>query len=332
MTDLLSLRVRLSVANPPVRRLIVCAGCCDDDQSGKTRGALGRLVARRLLETCSPSPSDIHNPDQNRMHARDAKGKARRGGGYRGRDQLWKHSSSYGGTRLREFGRNAQTWDSERVPDYMGLWCDRLLLGEHTTLQRCALLEPRVPLLMIGESLERVLLAHQHLKANDVLFVFGSCCSPFGVVKLVPFDDDLLSITHGGTPCWYQSIGSVLRRLQGERATASALVLGLGDKHGLHSPFEPEERSLVQSRIVPLLGFTCALWTLSPVKALEYLQSNPANNPRLWSTMQSSMLSTRDAAVLRALETGKTLDARLSQQHTIYLGETLLSRLFPPSQ
>ncbi|EKF32570.1 hypothetical protein MOQ_003574 [Trypanosoma cruzi marinkellei] len=322
-------RVKLSLADIPVRRLIVCLGC-GDYQKNEARGALGNRVAKQILGTCAPAPSDIHNPDVNRLHARDSHGKARQNHCYHRGERFFRGVAVNGPVRSRGSIRSPQVWDSEPVVDYMGVWCDRLLLGEHNNPSRCALLEPRAPFVMVGESLERVLLANRNFQGADILFVFASSCFPFGALRLVSFNDALLNIPRGG-PSAYQhnSIGTVLNRLALSSGEASAIVMGVGDTHGLLVSLTAEERAMCDTRIVPLASFATALWTVNPAKATEYLQSNPKDNMRLWRTMQSSMLSTRDAAVLRAYESGRTLDARMSQRQTIYLAETLLSRLFP---
>ncbi|KEG14729.1 hypothetical protein DQ04_00331220 [Trypanosoma grayi] len=324
-----AIRVQFSLADAAVKRLIVCLSCGDRRGDG-ARGALGSRVAQQLLDTCAPSPSDIHNPDTNRLHARDASGRARQQCSWRRREQFFKGAKGAGPAWRHGGTRNAQTWDSERVVDYMGVWCDRLLLGEHTNPSRCALLEPRVPPIMLAESLERVLQALRGFRAADVLFVFASCCAPFGAMRLVPFSDELVTFPLGGPAAYrHDSLGAVLQRLAGPPAAASALLLGIGAENGPLAPLAAEESAAVSSRIVPLAGFTSALWTVNPAKASEYLESNPKDNVRLWRTMQMSMLSTRDTALLRAYESGRPLDARMSQQHTKYLAETLLSRLFP---
>ncbi|EAN85530.1 hypothetical protein C3747_19g259 [Trypanosoma cruzi] len=322
-------RVKLSLADIPVKRLIVCLGC-GDYQKNEARGALGNRVAQQILGTCAPAPSDIHNPDKNRLHARNAHGRARQNHCYHRGERFFRGMAVNGLVRSRGSIRSPQVWDSEPVVDYMGLWCDRLLLGEHTNPSRCALLEPRAPFVMVGESLERVLLAHRNFQGADILFVFASSCFPFGALRLVSFNDALLNIPRGG-PSVYQhnSIGTILNRLALSSDEASAIVMGVGDTHGLLVSLTAEERAMCESRILPLVSFAAALWTVNPAKAREYLQSNPKDNMRLWRTMQSSMLSTRDTAVLRAYESGRPLDARISQRQTIYLAETLLSRLFP---
>lgn len=50
-------------------------------------------------------------------------------------------------------------------------------------------------------------------------------------------------------------------------------------------------------------------------------------NYRLWQTMQTSMLSTRDANLLNAYFIKTPLDSNLSEDQTIYLAKTLLRRL-----
>ncbi|KAH9577959.1 hypothetical protein LSM04_000900 [Trypanosoma melophagium] len=329
MTSSLVVRVKASIADTAVKRLIVCIGC-NNQEGNVVRGALGNRVAQQILDTCSPSPSDIHNPDVNRLHPRDALGRARRQKNYHQRKNFFKGTTAVVSVKRHGSIRNPQTWDSERVVDYMGIWCDRLLLGEHTDPSRCALLEPRVPPIMFGESLERVLRVHRNFRSSDLLFIFGSSRFDFGTVRLISYHDDLLTFPSGGPSNYHNSsFGEVLKRLAGPPSAASALVLGIGDTHGVFAPLTVEENVIANDRIVPLAGFTSALWTVNPKKAEEYLLSNPRDNARLWRTMQSSMLSTRDTAVLRAYESGVPLDARISQQQTNYLAETLLSRLFP---
>ncbi|RNF24680.1 uncharacterized protein Tco025E_02439 [Trypanosoma conorhini] len=329
MASSMMTRVKMSLADVPVRRLIVCLGC-GDYEANEARGALGNRVAQQILGTCAPAPSDIHNPDKNRLHARDALGRARQKQCSRRGEFFFKGAAGNGALRIRGGMRSPQSWDSERVVDYMGIWCDRLLLGEHTNPTRCALLEPQVPFLMFGESLERVLLAHRKFTAVDLLFVFSSSCVPFGVLRLAPFTDALLTLPSGGPAAYpHNSIGTVLSRLTSSPEKASAIVIGVGGAHGLLTALTAEERAECDTRIVPLASFATALWTVNPAKATEFLQSNPKDNARLWRTMQSSMLSTRDTAVLRAYEGGRPLDARMSRQQTTYLAETLLSRLFP---
>lgn len=328
MANSLAVRVRLSLSDVALRRLIVCLGC-GDHQMNEARGALGSRVAQQILDTCAPAPSDIHNPDATRLHARDAFGRARQECGPHRRERFFRRAGSGGSVRTFGSVRSPQTWDSERVVDYMGVWCDRLLLGEHTNPSRCALLEPRVPPVMLGESLERVLLAHRGLRSADILFVFASFSFPLGVVRLASYSDGLLLSPRGGPSCYRRdSLGAVMHRLAGPPDAASALLIGVGDAYGPLFPLTAEEKTVVASRIVPLAGFTCALWSVNPSKASEYLQSNPRDNARLWRTMQSSMLSTRDTAVLRAYADDRPLDARMSQRQTSYLAETLLSRLF----
>ncbi|RNF04475.1 hypothetical protein TraAM80_05122 [Trypanosoma rangeli] len=322
-------RAKISLADVPVRCLIVCLGC-GNYQANEARGALGNRVAQQILSTCAPSPSDIHNPDKNRLHARDAFGRARQKQCPNKGERFFKDVTGNGFGRIRGSMRGPQTWDSDRVVDYMGVWCDRLLLGEETNPSRCALLEPQVPFVMVGESLERVLLSHRNFKGADIIFVFSSSCFPFGVLRLVPFTDALLTLPNGGPSAYpHSSIGTVLNRLTSSGDKAAAIVMGVGNTHGLLIPLTAEERAVCDTRIVPLASFATALWTVNPAKAAEYLQSSPKDNMRLWRTMQSSMLSTRDTAVLRAYEGGRPLDARMSQHQTAYLAETLLSRLFP---
>ncbi|KAG8342733.1 hypothetical protein ERJ75_000645800 [Trypanosoma vivax] len=324
-----ALRLRISILNPPVERLLVFIGHAGDDKISDTRGAVASRVAHHMLQVCAPAPSDVHNPERGRFHARDAKGMRRRQGSH-GHKHFFYSDVVYGDQRSRKSIRNPQVWDSEPALDYMGIWCDRLLLGIDTNPLRCALLEPQVPPLMRGESLERVILSQRRLKRSNVLLIFGSCCFPFGSVQLMPFSDTLFAPQLPGSSVYnHLTLGTVLKRLIGPPSVVSAMVLGIGNEHGSLSPFSLEEKSLIEDRIVPLSSFACALWTVDPLKASKYLESNPPNNSRLWRTMHSSMLSTRDTAIIRAYQTGQSPDARMSQQQVTYLAETLLSRIFP---
>ncbi|GET91766.1 hypothetical protein, conserved [Leishmania tarentolae] len=326
-------RVQFSLTKLRVEKLIVCLGFGENVEARESRGAIATRVAQHLLLQCQPSPSDVHNPDTTRAHARDRQG--------RPRNFYEAHTmQARRGRRGRtETLRSPQTWDSSRVIDYMGVWCDRLLLGDARHPARCALLEPNVPEVMWGEAIARVAQSHRHLGSKDVLVVSASEGLPFGVVRLCA---DAAEPTNRSPPTPHLTIPSIttlpdaLRLFKHSSNEISRLHIGIGSEHGTCAPFAQDEAIHAQRFLVPLCSFVAALWSANPVRASEYVASATATpgtltedtaNVRLWRTMQHSMLSTRDSAVLNAYYEDGALDARLSQNHTRYLAETLLQRL-----
>jgi hypothetical protein len=76
----------------------------------------------------------------------------------------------------------------------------------------------------------------------------------------------------------------------------------------LHS-YSSDENKIIHSRVAPLSAFCLALWAMNPERAASYAKRNffPAVDPfqpvhiqelSLWSSLQNSMLTTRDEAIL----------------------------------
>lgn len=370
-----ALRIQHSLSKPHVERLIVflgldggggsraarretlSRGAGDARTGGGVRGAVASRVAQSLLHHCRPSPSDVHDPDRTRVHGRDSKGNPRTyyaayTEAQRGKAKRRGHRSGGPGVGLR----SPQKWDSERVPDYMGLWCDRLLLGDHQRPVRCGMLELRVPFELEGEAVRRVAQSHRrHLSRAEVLLVTACADLPFGVLRQdrVDFGDDsdggdegCRSCDVGAQTAGFMTLQQALRLfppapVKAESGPAAgpscaSLLIGVGDDAAPGEPFTAEEERRLQQCLLPLATFGCALWAANPTRSASYLEEqtpspthlSPANsNLRLWSSMQAAMLSTRDAALLRAHFNRELLDARLSSQQQHYLAETLLSRL-----
>ncbi|CAJ1014030.1 hypothetical protein Q4I30_000155 [Leishmania utingensis] len=326
-------RIQLSLTKTRVEKLIVCLGFGEGLDARESRGAVATRVSKHLLLQCHPSPSDVHNPDTTRAHARDRQGRARVF--YEAHTMQVRHSRR-GRT---ETLRSPQTWDSSRVVDYMGMWCDRLLLGDARHPARCALLEPHVPEVMWGEAVARVAQSHRHLGSKDVLLVSACETLPFGVVRLCTDAAEtwstslpLSSLSMPGIA----TLADALRLFMPSDSGPSCLRIGIGSEHGTGAPLMQHEVVHEQRFLVPLCSFVAALWCANPVKASKYVSSVTAKpesltdstaNLRLWRMMQHSMLSTRDSAVLNAYYNDDYLDARLSQNHTRYLAETLIRRL-----
>lgn len=340
--------IEASLTKKRVEKLIVCLGYTSSEAAASRRAVPSR-VAQTLLQHCAPPRSDVLDSSTARVRARDAEGRAR---SYYGR-----HTQS-----LRQRGRKQelslrapQMWDSAPVVDYMGLWCDRLLLGDAQRPSRCAIIEPQAPQPLWGDALARVAQSHRHLKREDVLIVCASEELPFGLVRQSNFgweavsNNKKLNLNGGAAPSsnvlsessmllpGSTSVRHALQLFPSSTPASSsfALIVGIGDAAGLLESFTREESTQL-SRLLPLCAFTAALWTVNPQKSAAYIAgitttpqtlNRQTENHRLWRTMQSSMLSTRDTAVLTSYFTGVRLDARLSMEHTKYLAETLLSRL-----
>lgn len=441
--------IRCSLQKNQVEKLVVLLGFMDYGKQW-ARSAVACRVEEVLFKNCRPPLNDIHNPDRCRVAARDASGSARAyyDAHTRSLAASKRTRRSLAATALRK----PQQWDSSPVMDYMGVWCDRLLLGEETRPCRAALLRPCVPPCFQPEAMQRVAHALPHLKASDVLLVDATPHLPFGSVRLLDWETLMQcsnlnwegslvqrrwrqmdsSVTERRIPSstdsassrlghkdWTQedravgssglaiscmpplggmglSIEEVLQQLlahrgmpspgekdadgehhrappahqweQGEhRTTASStvpassrspqvLVIGCGDIAPPLSRFSEEEEKYLSSMILPLSAFAVALWTISPSIASAYVAQQTARlpfsrvpsassssslsstiggppptpsakNSRQWRTMQCSMLSTRDTALLRAHFTKTRLDGRLSIHQQTYLAETLLRRL-----
>ncbi|EPY26976.1 hypothetical protein STCU_01723 [Strigomonas culicis] len=329
--------IDFSLTKTRIEKLVVCIGF-SDYRSLHSRASVPCRVSQLLLRQCRVPPNDVHDPDKTRLHARDKSGSPR--AHYSAVDR-----QAAGGRRSR--GRDStalrrpQTWDSEKVPDFMGVWCDRLLLGHVDAPSRTALLEPHVPLAFQGEALERVLRAHRYVAPKDVLLVSATPMLPFGVVRLSAAGRQgglrLCDAAPSPAGASFASLAEVLRRTARANAPPHAtLWLGVGGEMGPQSPFTAAEEDRLRTLLVPLAAFGSALWTVNPTKSAEYVASLTKEadsltyknaNLRLWKMMQASMLSTRDCALLRSQLTGDPLDARLGAQQRDYFAQTLLQRL-----
>jgi hypothetical protein len=330
-------RIELSLTKQRVEKLIVCLGYDDGAFAANTRGAITTQLTQRLLQQCQPGPSDVHNPDVTRANARDRQGRSRT---FFAVHEQQLRRSRHGRT---ETLRTPQTWDTSRVVDFMGVWCDRLLLGDDRRPSRCALLEPHVPQLLWGESMARVAQAHRYLTREDVLMVTADESLPFGVVRLGTFEAAAavgdgkvtsVSLLQGATTV-AEAVKLFAAPLQSQ-SSPSNLQLGIGAERGHRSFLTVEESAFAERLLIPLCTFAAALWAANPMKAAEYvaiLTATPQTlteaqaNYRLWRTMQHAMLSTRDTALLRAYFNEEALDARFSPAQTRYFAETLLHRL-----
>lgn len=176
--------IRCSLQKTKVEKLVVLLGFLDYARQSARSAAACRLE-EILFRQCQPPLNDVHNPDRCRVAARDAAGVARAYYEAHTRSLASKRSRrAFSATALRK----PQQWDSSPVVDYMGVWCDRLLLGEETRPSRTALLRPCVPPFFQAEAIQRVAHAEPHLKASDVLLVDATPHLPFGVVRLFEWE------------------------------------------------------------------------------------------------------------------------------------------------
>ncbi|CCW63045.1 unnamed protein product [Phytomonas sp. EM1] len=339
--------IRFSLNQTQIEKLVVCLGYLSRSESA-CRGALATRVTSLLLYNCRPSPNDIHDPDRTRLHARDARGVSRR--------YYDTHANAFGmkgsrvnRKRLQSFPRRCpQTWDSDMVPDFMGLWCDRLLLGDHSQPNRVAVLEPRVPAQFQGEAITRVAQSHHHLRQKDVLVVYSTQSLPFGMVRVVD-GVDLDGVGNHSQGCrddnrghsrnrsiYSEVVSHAIRQIPKSSSLCSSLLLGVGRGAGSRTSFTAEEERRLKQFLIPLATFGCALWSVNRQKSADYMQNMTPTadfldqdkaNQRLWRTMQAAMLSTRDTALLSGYHNETPLDSRLNMQHQEYLAQTLLERL-----
>lgn len=363
-------RIRWSLSKNKVEKLIVLLGFIGKPSTSQfknaamfssstsspvspARGAAACRIEDTLFGTCRPPPNDIHDPDRCRVPERN------KHGNYRAYHHAYTQSVS---SHHRHHGyhlRRPQQWDSAPVTDCMGLWCDRLLLGDDAQPKRSALLRPYAPLPLQPEAVVRAAQAHQYLTPEDVLMVDTTPALPVGVIRLWTLEQWKASQSE----MWrgsHEHIRSALNKSVSwvaalEDATAlltpfsapraslegvpTVLALGCGEEMSPEEFFNEAEEKVMQSLVVPLAAFTAALWTINPQIAEEYVRTQtplPSSftvaspvkpNHRLWKTMQNSMLSTRDTALLSAYFSNTRLDKRLCVMHQTYLAETLLQRL-----
>jgi hypothetical protein len=216
-------------------------------------------------------------------------------------------------------------WDTAPFPDYNGRWCDRLLLGPEGAATRSAVLEPLPG--MEHESVLRVLRTHRHLRSSDVLVVRAAPDMAMAHMRfraLVQADATYAAAAKS----WAELISGV-----GTSQEFLSLCVGVGSAEPLMAPLRDiSEKAVVGQRVLPLGAFACALWACSPSKAVEYIDTETAvgllapslREERLWRTMQASMLSTRDAAVLEAYSQGRSVDRNLRGDATVYQAQQLL--------
>lgn len=475
--------IRFSLQRSKVERLVVLLGFMDGvgtvsmSSNSLPRASAACLVEEYIFRNCRPPLNDIHNPEQCRFAARNAKGEGR--AYYHAYTQAQKKShrrnhGSRGSRGGRECLRRPQQWDSAPVPDFMGVWCDRLLLGESSSPKRTALLCPYVPPMFQPQAIQQVARSHGYLTSSDVLLVDTTPSLPVGLLRLgtlsqhrrrvpqwvgsaadrrwgnafaaprseenchgggfsactdkeareeklwnvrerkigegsprfglphqnegrdvtvgstavLPFSggcpsmDEALQHFHSTSPLPHESafpfpafpppcrspfsssnvtenttiLSTSTARMESplrgraslvsslRKEEPSVLAIGCGSQHLPGAPFTTEEEGRMRNHVLPLAAFVVALWTVNPHIAAEYVRKHtppctesPAgevlsppllpSHERLWRTMQESMLSTRDTALLRAHFSNTSLDRRLSMTHQTYLAETLLRRL-----
>lgn len=382
--------IRWSLEKSSVERLVVALGLFSTASpsskhhrssggmlEGSTRASAACCVFPALIHHCQPPPSDIHDPDETRAAARSAKGTPR--------DYYSSYTQEISRpSRYRIPLRRPQTWDSAPVPDFMGRWCDRLLLGDTNSPQRTAVLLPTAPPVFQPECIRRVALSHPQLSQKDVLLVDTSPALPFGVLRQLTFHDylELKEQARSPSTCEMEAAAAACRQWESSSTarlnedgrtvnrrdstqpcslaeavasfspsspiaapSVSVLVLGCGQSESYGGPLTPlsrVEEELLETLLAPLMAFLSALWSVDPSMCEAYatretfLPDTIRQSSRgaagisklaLWRSLQYSMLSTRDTALLRAHFSQQRLDRRLSAAHQTYLAETLLRRL-----
>jgi len=254
-------------------------------------------IARQLLSTCAPSPSDIHSKGRlnSQSRSRDERGINR-------------------GERTRATKRDpwnwrrTHSWDTSPFQHLGSLWCDRLLLGDPAV---------RTALLLASEdeadiSIQQVRQQYPHIAPRDIVVVTAD----------------------GGLDVGAMSLNCDVWNGMGRQTVVSptpgqvwVLKVGYGRGAAPLGLFSIDEEVRVRNTLAPLASFVASLWTAEPERAASYLASNPSQNTRLWATMQSSMLSYRDEAVLKAHRDDRPVGANMGRHGTRYQAKKILDRL-----
>lgn len=337
--------IKFSLRKTRVEKLIVLLGWRSSASQVLGRGAGSSLIGEVLLSNANPPKNDVHDPDRCRVPARSANGAAR--------PYYRAYTQSISSPRRAAAGalRRPQQWDSSPVVDFGGLWCDRLLLGPVHAPSRTALFCPHVPPVFQSAMLERVAQGHPSLATSDVLLVDTTPALELGVLRLwtreeyfaaAPrWEDDEMSGALRNA-CGGVTLRSAMSRFAPSPGRdVSVMAMGCGSKDPPVRPFSNEENQFLREYVALLASFAASLWTANPDAAKRHLEAHtatpkslsglsPASKAKLgklWGSMQTSMLSTRDTALLDAYFNNTRLDNRLSVMQQTYLATTLLRRL-----
>ena len=277
---------------PVLQRVIVGLG----DVGGVRKFArqnIGFQITTRLLMQCRVSPVDVHDPSRgaSRSSSRQKNGTDRVDVVVWGRERKPSHQVK------------VTTWDTPAFCDFGGVWCDRLLLGEPPL--RCAVLQPHTTMRYSGESLVLVLRAFGHLDVCDFLIVAPSSVLPLGRQQII-------GLRNAHTLVNALTVQNITSQLSLEcepsaLSSTSVLCVGINGATKEDENFSALEQKMVNNIVVPFCTYLAALWVTNPARAVELaLVKDPLlfTSQRQWATLQSSMLSSRDSAVLSAYQQG----------------------------
>ncbi|CUG90494.1 Hypothetical protein, putative [Bodo saltans] len=284
-----------------------------------TAASLPRTVGHALLKKCRVPAPDIHDPTNmsQRSRHRDASGKNR----------ALSYTLSKNGPRKHI---QHDSWDTAPFCDVGGLWCDRLLLGE--PMVRSALLLPYS--LLAKESLRRVADSHPYLVTGPESTLLIASTDRLDAMKLHmepiggPLMETLLPSHQGVQDCV-----DVLDQRHQRGDEIDVLWIGTGSDTPLLAPMDAASVRKFEDDVVPVATFFAAMWASSPPQAKDMLndgrwrQWSLEQRKRILSSMQQSMISTRDEHVLKCYSGGVAVSPRLNRNATIYEAGKVLERM-----
>jgi hypothetical protein len=287
---------------------------------GTTTGAsLPHLIGRLLLTTCRVPPADIHDASNvhQRSHHRDA----------RGNNRTKSYTISKKGPRKHS---HLEAWDTARFSDVGGVWCDRLLLGEPSV--RSAMLLPIG--LPTKESLKRVAHSHPYLVAgpDTTLLIASTDRLDAGKLHLEPIGGGMMETllpSHQGV----QDCVELLDQRHRRGDEVDVLWIGVGAETPLLTPMDAAMVRTFETTVAPVATFFASMWTSSPTQAKETLNTGRWRNwsseqrQRILSSMQQSMVSTRDEHILKCYSAGVAVSGSVGRNATIYEAGKVLDRI-----
>lgn len=283
----------------------------------RTPRAIGRAVVQEILATCNAPKSDVHDPSK-----ADGRSRTRDKFGHNRRDFVGWSETDKSKHRARH-----EAWDTAPMCDFGGVWCDRLVLGEPA--RRSAVLQPVWGVESSGDSLAMVFQAHPALLPEHVLLVAEDHSLPIGTSTMSQCRNVDPQSCHVGVQSCLKAVG---RSRGAQRATDTwTLRVGVGSSCAPLEEFSTVEWSQSIARyVIPFNAFLAAFWCSSPVKATEYLAKQKsaleAPNLRLWRTMQRSMLSTRDEAIMEAYKSGHGVSKMMSPDKVALEADKIVER------
>jgi hypothetical protein len=304
----------LSVPRVANKLLVTVGGNASVSRS--TRAAVPLIIGSTLLSHCRVPPSDIHDSS-------NSKGRSNT------RDENGANCSRTFLVGKQRVHRPREMWDTAPFCDYRGLWCDRLLLGEPPT--RCALLLPQGP---AGESLELVLQSQRQFmqSPNSTMLLAATDRLQKGELLFEAVGGEHMEVLlphHEGV----QACVALLDRVHGRGDQVDVLWVGVGSDVPMMRPMDAADTVYFASDVVPVVAFFAAMWASSPLHAKDAVNKHQwqrwsaEQRDRILTSMQQSMISTRNEHLLRAYVEGRPASLRMNMQSTIYEAAKVLEEL-----